>query len=81
MRVYLNLDPDNVKAEGLPISDVRQIGHFGTGDLEITIKTKKDIDAVADFLKASYELAGAASGKVIAEGPLWPLRRYLTRTP
>jgi predicted transport protein len=37
------------------ILDVRRIGHFGTGDLEISIKTKEDIEAAAGLLKASYE--------------------------
>lgn len=55
VRVYLNLDPDTVGSNGVSIRDVRQIGHFGTGDLEVTIKTRKDIDAAAELLKASYE--------------------------
>jgi predicted transport protein len=55
VRVYLNLDPDVVEPNGRSIRDVRQIGHFGTGDLEITIKTKEDIEAAAGLLKASYE--------------------------
>jgi len=55
VRVYLNLDPDAVVPNGVTMRDVRQLGHFGTGDLEITIQTKKDIDAAAELLKASYE--------------------------
>jgi predicted transport protein len=31
------------------------LSQLGTGDLEITIKTKKDIDAADGLLKASYE--------------------------
>jgi predicted transport protein len=55
VRVYLNLDPDAVESKGVSIRDVRQVGHFGTGHLEITIKAKKDIEAAAGLLKASYE--------------------------
>jgi predicted transport protein len=55
VRVYLNLDPDTAESNGVSIRDVRQIGHFGTGDLEVTIKTKRDIEAAAELLKASYE--------------------------
>jgi predicted transport protein len=40
LRVYLNLDPDTADAGGLSVRDVRQIGHFGTGDLEFTIGAK-----------------------------------------
>ncbi len=55
IRVYLNLDPDTIEAPGLQTRDVRQIGHFGTGDLEITIQNKSDIDAGMNLLRASYE--------------------------
>jgi predicted transport protein len=34
--------------------DVRQIGHFGTGDLELTIKSKKDIEKVTALIEDSY---------------------------
>jgi len=29
--------------------------HFGTGDLEVTIKSKKDISKVFDLIKDSYQ--------------------------
>jgi predicted transport protein len=54
IRVYLNLDPDIFKTKALSIRDVRQVGHYGTGDLEVTIQNKKDLDAAADLFKASY---------------------------
>jgi predicted transport protein len=60
IRVYLNVDPDAVKPADLPVRDVRQIGHFGTGDLEVAIRTKKDLDWAADFLKASYDASCGA---------------------
>ncbi|MBO6635378.1 DUF5655 domain-containing protein [Parvibaculum sp.] len=55
IRVYLNLDPDDVKIDESYMRDVRQIGHFGTGNLEVVIKKKEDIERVADLIKASYE--------------------------
>lgn len=55
VRVYLNLDPDAVKVDPAIMRDVRQIGHFGTGDLEITIKSKKDIEKVSTLIEMSYE--------------------------
>jgi predicted transport protein len=57
IRLYLNLDPDTVTAEGVTIRDVRQRGHFGTGDLEVTIRSKQDIDIAADLFKASYDVS------------------------
>lgn len=55
IRIYLNLDPDEVDIDDTFMRDVRQIGHFGTGDLEITIKAKRDIEKVAALIEASYE--------------------------
>ena len=55
VRIYLNIDPDSVEPKTTNMRDVRQIGHFGTGDLEITIKTKKDIEAILGLIKTSYD--------------------------
>ncbi len=55
IRVYLNLDPDTSETAAVQTRDVRQVGHYGTGDLEITIQSKQDIEAAAILLKASYE--------------------------
>ena len=55
VRIYLNLDPDTVELDLAMMRDVRQIGHFGTGDLEITIRSKKDIEKVVRLIEASYE--------------------------
>lgn len=55
IRIYLNLDPDGVDIDEAFMRDVRQIGHYGTGNLELTIKTKKDIEKVSALIKASYD--------------------------
>lgn len=57
VRVYLNLDPDAVELDRAVMRDVRQIGHFGTGDLEITLKSKKDIEKVFALIETSYDLS------------------------
>ncbi|SFU73027.1 Predicted transport protein [Aliiroseovarius crassostreae] len=54
VRVYLNLDPDTVALDASMMRDVRQIGHFGTGDLEITLKNKNDITKIDTLIAASY---------------------------
>lgn len=54
VRVYLNVDPDEVKLDEAMMRDVRQIGHFGTGDLEITITSKADIEKIHELLQMSY---------------------------
>jgi predicted transport protein len=34
---------------------VRQIGHFGTGDLELTLRTLEDFERAKLFLEQSYD--------------------------
>ena len=53
--VYVKVDPDSVSLEDKFTRDVRQIGHYGTGDLEITIGTDEDLDRAKDLLVKSYE--------------------------
>ena len=44
VRAYLHIDPDTISIDSSMMRDVRQIGHFGTGYLEITLKTINDIE-------------------------------------
>lgn len=37
--------------------DVRAIGHFGTGDLEVTIRTHQDLERAKDLIIRSYEVS------------------------
>jgi len=57
--VFVKLDPDSVNLEcnqGF-LRDVRNIGHFGTGDLEITIKSVDDLERAKEYLERSYEIS------------------------
>jgi len=56
--VFLKLGP--AKHAGPPgISrDVSNIGHFGTGDLEITIKSVADLELAKPHMKLAYEQVG-----------------------
>ncbi|TNE82542.1 MAG: DUF91 domain-containing protein [Gammaproteobacteria bacterium] len=53
--VYLKCSPneDNL-IEGFS-RDVSGIGHFGTGDLEVTIRSQKDIDRARHLFEMSYQ--------------------------
>ena len=53
--VYLRVSPDAVALELGFSRDVRGIGHFGTGDLELTIQSAADIDKAKPFLDAAYQ--------------------------
>ena len=56
--LFLKLDPK--KAAGPPgISrDVTSIGHFGTGDLEVTLKTQNDLEAAKPFIQMAFDRLG-----------------------
>lgn len=57
--LYLHVDP----ATALPVlpnaRDVTNIGHWGTGNLEVTLTTQADLDAAKPFIMAAYEGRGA----------------------
>lgn len=53
--IYLKLNPDNVKLEEDFSRDVRQIGHWGTGDLELTVRTSTDLLKAQPLISRSYE--------------------------
>lgn len=54
LRVYLNLDPDQHPfVEGFT-RDVRSIGHWGTGDLELLIQSLADLEKAKPYLIAAY---------------------------
>jgi len=55
LKIFLKIDPDTVDlAEGFA-RDVRKIGHFGTGDLELTIGSHDDFERAKPLILRSYE--------------------------
>lgn len=55
--VYLKVNPDSITLEPGFSRDVRNIGHFGTGDLELTLKTTADLEKARPLIEKSYELS------------------------
>lgn len=55
LTVYVKVDPDNVEIQEGFTRDVRTIGHFGTGDLEITLQSRDDLERAKSLLVESYE--------------------------
>lgn len=55
VRLYLKTDPDAVTLEDGFSRDVRHIGHFGTGDLEVTLKLYDDLERAKPLIIQSYE--------------------------
>lgn len=55
LKMFLKIDPDTVDlADGFS-RDVRKIGHFGTGDLELTIGSHDDLERAKPLILRSYE--------------------------
>jgi predicted transport protein len=55
--VFVKVNPDSIQLESGFTRDVRAIGHFGTGDLEVTIKTVADFEKAKPLLINSYEVS------------------------
>jgi predicted transport protein len=55
LQVFIKLNPDEIQLEEGFTRDVRNIGHFGTGDLEITIRNKEDLEKAEPLILKSYE--------------------------
>jgi predicted transport protein len=53
--VFVKADFDHVRLEEGFTRDVRKIGHFGTGDLEITIRSDDDLERAKPLIVKSYE--------------------------
>jgi len=53
--IFVKSEPDSVEIEQGFTRDVRHIGHFGTGDLEITIKSYDDFERAKPMMVKSYE--------------------------
>ena len=53
--VFLKVNPDSIQLEKGFSRDVRKIGHFGTGDLELHLRNGADLDKAQPLLQMSYE--------------------------
>ena len=55
--VYLKVDPNTISLKKGFTRDVRKIGHFGTGDLEVRINSENDFEQAKPLIERSYENA------------------------
>ena len=55
--LYLKLKPETVALEKGFTRDMRSIGHYGTGDLQITIKNKADFEKARPLIIRAYNEA------------------------
>jgi len=54
----LKLDPKEVSGPPEISRDITNIGHYGTGDLEVTIRGEADIEAARPFIQMAYQKVG-----------------------
>lgn len=54
--LYLKLNPDNFELEEGFTRDMRNVGHYGTGDLKVTLKNKEDFERAKHFIDKAYEI-------------------------
>ncbi|MBF0678786.1 MAG: DUF91 domain-containing protein [Devosia sp.] len=55
LKVFLKVDPDTIELEPGFTRDVRNIGHFGTGDLEVIITDLATLDKAKPLMDRSYD--------------------------
>jgi predicted transport protein len=55
MLVYVKVDPASVQLDPGFTRDVSDVGHYGTGDLEITFAKPEDLERAMPLIKRSYE--------------------------
>jgi predicted transport protein len=67
--LYLHLDPAKMVPMPPNGQDVSQKGHWGTGDLELSLSSQADLDAAKPLILMAYEGRGAGSEKT---GPTAP---------
>ena len=58
---YLKMDPEVVEMEPGFTRDVRRIGHFGTGELEVSMRSLGDLARAEPLLQMAYERSWIAS--------------------
>lgn len=58
LQLYLQLDPALIGPLPAMGRDVSQVGHWGTGDVELVLRTQADLDAAKPLILMAYEGRG-----------------------
>lgn len=56
--LYLKLDPKQFDALPSNARDVTDIGHYGTGNLELSVSSEKDVEAAKPYIEMAYQYVG-----------------------
>jgi predicted transport protein len=55
LKAYVKVEPAQTELEEGFTRDVGNIGHYGTGDLEITLRSREDLNRARDLFEKSYD--------------------------
>ena len=55
VQIYLKVNPESITLEEGFSRDVREIGHWGTGDLELNLRSMADVGRAEPLILRSYE--------------------------
>ncbi len=56
--VFLKINADDLDEIPANCRDVRNIGHFGTGDLEVAVTNEKEISIAKELISMSFNNIG-----------------------
>jgi predicted transport protein len=56
--LYVKLDPSSIDQLPSIARDVREIGHYGTGDLELSVRDVDDFEMAKQFIELAYQNVG-----------------------
>ena len=56
--LYLKLNPKELKSLPKNARDVSEIGHYGTGDLELTVNSDEGIEMAKEYITLAYRKVG-----------------------
>jgi predicted transport protein len=56
--LYLKLDPKSISDPPPIVRDVSKIGHYGTGDTEVTIRSDEDVETAKPLIEQAYRRLG-----------------------
>lgn len=55
VRMWIRLDPESVELDGDFAKDMRGVGHWGTGDLQLCLRTPEDLEKAKPLIERSYQ--------------------------
>ena len=56
--LYVKLDPKKVNVPKELARDMTNVGHYGTGDVELSVRSQSDLELVKPFLEQAYQKVG-----------------------